>query len=230
MPPATPAADAQEVLLPGQLVARYRYWPILALLTASLTWTMLGDQSRWAGLVSVALQGGTLVMALINSGRPVRVLQISIVTMAVLALVALVAVASGTRYGLPEMTEAAVSLVAAAAIFAGLIRQMTVTMQSIAGALCVYLLLGLFFASFDQAVASLSQIQYFSSRPTANASEFTYFSFVTLATLGYGDFTPATSVGRLLAVIEALSGQLYLVSVVALVVGNVGRTRPGRGQ
>jgi hypothetical protein len=189
---------------------------------------MLGEQSRWSSLVSAALQGATLVLALINSGRPVRVLQVSIVTIAVLLTVAVAAVVSGIKHGIPELTESAVSLVAASAIFAGLVRQMTVTMQSIAGALCVYLLLGLFFAGFDQAVAALSQSQYFSSRPTANESEFTYFSFVTLATLGYGDFTPATSLGRLLAVVEALAGQLYLVSVVALVVGNVGRTRQRR--
>jgi hypothetical protein len=45
-----------------------------------------------------------------------------------------------------------------------------------------------------------------------------YFSYVTLATLGYGDYTPAGNLGRSFAVLEALLGQLYLVTVVALVV------------
>jgi hypothetical protein len=52
-----------------------------------------------------------------------------------------------------------------------------------------------------------------------------YFSFVTLATLGYGDLTPIGDFGRMLAVTEAVAGQLYLVSAVALLVANLGRTR-----
>ena len=57
-----------------------------------------------------------------------------------------------------------------------------------------------------------------------------YFSYVTLTTVGFGDLTASTSAGRMIAVSEALSGQLYLVSAVALLVGNIGRTivRGGR--
>ncbi len=53
-----------------------------------------------------------------------------------------------------------------------------------------------------------------------------YYSFVTLSTLGYGDLTARTDLGRMLSVSEALLGQLYLVSVVALLVANLGRSRP----
>ena len=52
-----------------------------------------------------------------------------------------------------------------------------------------------------------------------------YFSFVTLATLGYGDLTPATSVGRMLAVLETITGSLYLVTAVSLVVTRLGYER-----
>jgi len=45
---------------------------------------------------------------------------------------------------------------------------------------------------------------------------------VALATLGYGDYTPAADAGRMLAVSEAIVGQLYLVTVLAILVGNVG--------
>ena len=47
------------------------------------------------------------------------------------------------------------------------------------------------------------------------------FSYVTLATLGYGDFTPAGTSGRMMAVSEVLLGPIYLVTVVALVVGRL---------
>jgi hypothetical protein len=50
-----------------------------------------------------------------------------------------------------------------------------------------------------------------------------YFSYVTFATLGYGDYTPASNFGHTLAILEALIGQLYLVTVVAVVVSRLGR-------
>ena len=53
-----------------------------------------------------------------------------------------------------------------------------------------------------------------------------YFSYATLCTVGYGDYTAASDLGHTLAVSEALLGQLYLVTVVALLVG---RVRPCRG-
>jgi hypothetical protein len=54
------------------------------------------------------------------------------------------------------------------------------------------------------------------------AIDYLYFSFVTITTTGYGDFTAATGIGRMTAVLEAIFGQLYLITVVALVVQNLG--------
>jgi hypothetical protein len=102
-----------------------------------------------------------------------------------------------------------------------------VTIQSVLAALCVYLALGMLFAGVAPAVAAFARAPYFADRPAADASDYTYFSFVTLATIGYGDYVPALPLGRALAVLEGLAGQLYLVTVVALLVGNLGRG-PGR--
>jgi voltage-gated potassium channel Kch len=52
-----------------------------------------------------------------------------------------------------------------------------------------------------------------------NDGHLTYFSFVTLTTLGYGDITPASDLARLLAMMEAMLGQLFLVIIVARLVG-----------
>ena len=52
-----------------------------------------------------------------------------------------------------------------------------------------------------------------------------YFSFITMASVGYGDLTPQGGLGRALAVIESLFGQIYLVTAVAALVGNLGRAR-----
>ena len=58
--------------------------------------------------------------------------------------------------------------------------------------------------------------------------DFLYFSLITLTTTGYGDLAARTSLGRMLAATEALTGQVYLVTVVAVLVGNIGRVRPAR--
>jgi hypothetical protein len=50
-----------------------------------------------------------------------------------------------------------------------------------------------------------------------------YFSFTTLATVGYGDLTARSNFGHTLSVFEAVIGQVYLVTVVSLIVGNLGR-------
>ena len=57
----------------------------------------------------------------------------------------------------------------------------------------------------------------------ATTADYLYFSFMTQTTVGYGDLTAAGNLGRACAVLEALVGQLYLVTVVALVVS---RMRP----
>ena len=55
--------------------------------------------------------------------------------------------------------------------------------------------------------------------------DYVYFSYVTMSTVGYGDLTARGDFARMLAVTEALIGQLYLVTIVALLVGNLGRVR-----
>lgn len=56
--------------------------------------------------------------------------------------------------------------------------------------------------------------------------EFVSFSFITQATVGYGDLSPDTDFGRMLAVTQALLGQVCLVTIVAALVSNLGRVRP----
>jgi hypothetical protein len=85
-------------------------------------------------------------------------------------------------------------------------------------------LFGLAYAYLFPLVATLTGTPFFLQTATPDASDYIYFSYTTLATIGFGDFTAASSIGRMAAVSEGLIGQLYLVSAVALLVGNVGRT------
>ena len=109
------------------------------------------------------------------------------------------------------------------AIVVGLRGERTVNLQTVFGALSLYLLIGLFFAFLISATAHVTDTPYFAQGTDGTLSVRVYFSYVTLATLGYGDFTPATSLGRALSVFEAIFGSLYLVTVVAVVISRVGK-------
>jgi Ion channel len=91
-------------------------------------------------------------------------------------------------------------------------------MQSIYGALSAYIIIGLMFAAFYAAIEHLGAGHFFANGQTASTQTFQYFSFTTLTTLGYGDFTAAGSGGRALAVMEALTGQVFLATLVARLV------------
>jgi hypothetical protein len=97
----------------------------------------------------------------------------------------------------------------------------------------VYLLIAMLFATTFGLIAEISGDPFFvqlqSPADEATSIDYLYFSLVTITTVGYGDLTAAASVGRMMAVFEAVLGQLYLITVVALVVQNLGpQSRVGR--
>ena len=123
--------------------------------------------------------------------------------------------------------------VAPVAILRRLVEHPVISLNTFYGAVCVYLLIAMFFATAFGLIALLGGQQFFAQLTMAPkdtpAIDYLYFSFVTITTTGYGDLTAATGIGRMTAVMEAIFGQLYLITVVALVVQNLGqRSRMGR--
>jgi len=106
-----------------------------------------------------------------------------------------------------------------AAIVWEIIQLRDIDTSVVLGVLCVYLLLALFFAAVHQILAAFSSHYVNGAPQPPSAADLLYFSVITLTTVGYGDITPAAESARAVAVLEALTGQLYLVSVVAAVVG-----------
>jgi hypothetical protein len=111
-------------------------------------------------------------------------------------------------------------LVTIAAIFRRLVTYRTLNVQFVLGLLTVHILMGLAFG-LAYLMNELSTAQAFAQGPQGLSGSI-YFSFVTIATLGYGDISPASDFVRALAVAEAIIGQIYLVSVVAFAVGRLG--------
>ena len=130
-------------------------------------------------------------------------------------------------------TSAAVSLwlavivaVTIATIVRRVLRHRTVDLQTLLGSLSAYLLIGFVFMALYGAISHLDRDPFFARGQPADSSTLQYFSFVTMTTTGYGDFTAATTAGRSLAELEALLGQIFLVTLVARLVAMFGKQRP----
>jgi Ion channel len=127
---------------------------------------------------------------------------------------------TGTRVGKAseDFWKALLLLAAVIMVVRRVLARPTVTIQSIYGALSAYLITGLMFASIYFGMQHLGTTDFFASNQPANTQTFQYFSFTTLTTLGYGDFTAAESGARSIAVLEALTGQIFLATLVARLV------------
>jgi len=106
-----------------------------------------------------------------------------------------------------------------------IIRSKRVTADILYGAVSVYILLGVFFASFYFFLDAITPTELFiyaggaaTGSPFDGAGIF-YFSFVTLTTLGYGDIQPVADVSRVFAVIEAMTGVLYSAALIGRLIG-----------
>ncbi|MGH3273912.1 MAG: potassium channel family protein [Streptosporangiaceae bacterium] len=177
--------------------------------------------SAWVGLGQLTVFVVTGFLALRSSRLPRR----RVHTITAVGLAASV-VAGGLAIARPSA-----GAVAAADIWIGIlllatviiiVRQIlalaTVTRQSIFAAVSAYLIIGLMFAAFYGAISHLNGGHFFAGHRTGDSRTFQYFSFTTLTTLGYGDFTAAGSDGQAIAVIEALAGQIFLATLVARLV------------
>ncbi len=125
---------------------------------------------------------------------------------------------TNTGDGASDIWKGLILLLTAAIIVRRVLARPTVTMQSIYGALSAYIIIGLMFAAFYGAIQHLGAGHFFANGQTPSTQTFQYFSFTTLTTLGYGDFTAAGNGGRALAVMEALTGQVFLATLVARLV------------
>jgi hypothetical protein len=194
---------------------------VLAIVIASV-----GENGTLTLTIALILISAALLLGLRIAQVPPRA-QRSAALLVALALIV------GLLSSLPAVTFVPASLVivigavliAATSIVLAqrLVHNPEVTRETIVGALCVYLLIGLFFAFVFSASATATGIPFFASQPGASTPDYLYFSFVTLATVGYGDLVARTNLGRMLAATEGLTGQLYLVTVVALLVSNLNR-------
>jgi hypothetical protein len=176
----------------------------------------------------VALLGATTVLALDVAHVGRRYVRGGLaVTVVLVVATAVEAATGGIDRGTLSVAEALLVAVAPPAIVIGVIRRLkatrAVTVEAVVGVLSVYMLLGMCFAFMYGAIDRIGSGDFFAEGGTATVSTLQYFSFTTLATVGYGDYTAASNLGHTMSVFEAILGQVYLVTVVSLIIGNLGR-------
>ena len=225
--------EVQETGLPmanerGVKGSRERYGVLLLALTVTFFFEGVAKPGELQRAVATVLSGASLTLALYAAGLPSR--RLRVVAALILAIVAGVVIGSvagkgATVAGIVAIANGLLVALAPPAVVIGILRHVratgAITATVVAGALCFYLLVGLFFAYTYIAIQNLGGAPFFASGDAATSARSVYFSFTTLTTVGYGDFTARTNLGHTIAVSEALLGQIYLVTVVAAFVSRM---------
>jgi hypothetical protein len=208
--------------------SRQRYGMLLLALGVTFFFEGVAKPGDAQRAIATILVGAALMLALYAAEISTRLLRLAAAL--VLAIVAGVLIASlagkGTAVtGIAAIASALLIAVAPVAVVTGVIHNLratgAVTVTTVAGVLCLYLLLGLFFSFAYIAIENLGGAPFFASGDRATSARAVYFSFVTMTTVGYGDFAARSNLGHTTAVTEALLGQIYLVTVVATIIGRL---------
>jgi hypothetical protein len=213
-------------------------WPRYGLLLASVTAAVAVEGAVAPGpvqqVVVTVLLGASLMLAF-RIGRVAVPLVVAagIVTVAGVTLSVIEALADDIGTGESRLMNALLVALGPPAVGLGIVRNLrasqAVRVEAVMGVLSLYMLLGMLFAFVYGAIDNLGGDPFFASGDDATTSRCLYFSFTTLTTVGYGDLVARSDLGHTLGIFEALIGQIYLVTVVSLIVSNLGQAaRAGR--
>jgi voltage-gated potassium channel len=197
------------------------YASLLVLLLANFFLLEVVHDERWAVIGSTLLGAAALVVAISDPDTGHKLERRHWVSIAICVLVApvVLVVNSGTAIGLAYLLPAALLVTATLPVtLVRVLRHQRVTYETVLGALCTYVLLGLLFAFAYLALDLVRDAPFFAQPGSHEASEYLYFSFVTLTTLGFGDLSPAVGLPQALTALEALVGSIFLVTLVARLV------------
>jgi hypothetical protein len=202
---------------------------LLLALLAAFAVQGISPTGKLAQIVVTGLLAITLLLALLAADARPRVIQAGVlVASAVMALSVAEALSGHTGGAASRLANLVLVVLAPPAVIVGVVRHLRhhnkVTVETVFGALDLYLLIGMVFAFVYGAIDRLGH-DFFANGEPATVAHCIYFSFTTLATIGYGDFTAGTDLGHTLSIFEGLVGQIYLVTVVAVIVSNLGRAR-----
>ena len=208
---------------------RARFGFLLLAIVATFWVQGVARMGQWEQFVVTVLLSITLVLSLwVGRARP-KLLRAGLVLATLLVVLGLVEAFAGHGRGVvTNLANLLLVILAPPMVILGIVRNLrarqSVTFEALFGVLCVYLLLGMFFAFVYGLIGRINGT-FFANGVASTEAHDLYFSFITMTTVGYGDYTAASNLGHTLSAAEALIGQIYLVTVVSVIVANL---RPGR--
>ena len=212
---------------PGSRVERLRashsYGYVLLLVALTYVFIVAAPDESWVRGALILIETATLATALWTSGLGWIRATFPLAALAVSVAIVQLFVGGSTMRGLDSILDVLLIAATVVVIALGVLDQGEINRKSVTGAVCVYLILGILFTFAYGAAAEFGSGPFFAQGTDGTPGDRIYFSYVTLATLGYGDYTAAGQPGRSLAIAESLLGQLYLVTIVALLVGRFGQ-------
>ncbi len=203
--------------------ANYRYGAVFLLVFAAVVFIILTSDTAGSRAVAFAIVDTALLVAVgtareRSTVRHRRALLVGVGAILLTLAMAIGLIGRNAAFALTALVTLAIPVTIVRGLLR-LIRERGVTTQVVAGALAIYLLVGLAFASAIGFAAAAGPHYFFAQGTNGTASENVYYSFTVMTTTGFGDLTAAHNVGRALAVIEMLIGQLYLVTVIGIIIG-----------
>ncbi|MCY1141049.1 potassium channel family protein [Actinoplanes sp. Pm04-4] len=202
----------------GNAPSRPGYAPVIGLIIFTYVLATSVTERVGVALVLVVQVGTVWYVLRLASIRPhLRNAATAVFVLAVVSAVWALVFPTNWLVGLTFLAGCVLYAIAPLAIVADVARR-AVDRELLLGALAAYLMLGMAFGFAYRCIALLQPGPFFGDAGDAALPDALFFSFVTLTTTGYGDLVPTGNPGRSLAVLEALTGQLFLVTAVAKVV------------
>jgi hypothetical protein len=197
---------------------------VLVLVLTTYVLGSLMAYEGWTAILITASATATGIVALVSARASARVIRAAVVAGAVAVVLTVIAAAvdSSTGLGAAALIVFVLLGTATVEVLAAVISESEVGFRTILGAISVYIQLGLLFVFVYSAVDHFQAGQFFGVPIVAG--DYVFFSVTTLTTTGYGNLVPAAQPGRMLAGLEMLIGQIFLVTLIA---GLVSLWRPG---
>ena len=207
---------------------RERYGFLLVLLFVDVVVFFTVPAGRGWALFGTPFIAATLLLGLYTTQVPRRALVVAwVAAFAAIGLALASALSHTTVFqGAAYLLMGLLFIATPVLILRRLLGHEQVNVQTIMGAVCVYILIGLVFAFLFIGVNGVSSQPFLAQGPNDQPSTYVYLSYITLATVGYGDYTPAGNLPRALCVFEAVMGQIFLVTTVARLVSLYGSKTP----
>lgn len=199
---------------------------VLILVLVTYVLASLFDNRGLTSVVLTVATSATSVVALTSSHVRAGFVRAAIwLSLLTIALAAVGAVADNhTWLNLASLIQVSLLAVAMAAVLRRVVTAPEVGFRTILGALSVYTVLGLLFTFLYGAIDRMQGAPFFEGVAHPQGSDFLFFSYTTLTTTGYGNLVPNGQPGQMIAGLEMMAGQIFLVTMVA---GLVSLWRPG---